>query len=405
MTIGYNLTTFRGKKVEDYDADKGILDPANTCYRIRLSYDDFDNNRKLEDFFEKFAQDPKAKEVKEFIIGIWSYESEGCDELIATMIKYADVLQNVEAIVFGDITYEETEISWIENGDHSRLIASFPNLKEYRVRGGNSLSFKTLIHPKIEKFVVEAGGLDKTTVSQIITGSLPELQHLEIWLGTDNYGANANVHVLRPLLTGNKFPKLKYLGLRNSDISDDIADALSATPKVESSDIQIKDRVFVLTGTLATMKRNDAKKKLEALGATIGSGITKSTHYLVAGEKAGSKMEKAKKQGIPILSESDLIKILGDDNVSSDVSHGLESVLDRLEILDLSMGTLSDRGALALLNNPKILGLKKLDLHHHYLSDAMMKKVKALPIDVNIEDQEETDEDDGELYRYVSVGE
>jgi hypothetical protein len=62
-------------------------------------------------------------------------------------------------------------------------------------------------------------------------------------------------------------------------------------------------------------------------------------------------------------------------------------------------------GAAALLDSPAGRGLKKLDLHHHFCSDAMMAKLKALPLEVDVDDREAPDEWDGEEHRYVSVSE
>ena len=58
------------------------------------------------------------------------------------------------------------------------------------------------------------------------------------------------------------------------------------------------------------MKRDDAAKMAEACGAIIAGGVSKKLDYLVAGEKAGSKREKAEKLGIPILDEQEFLDML-----------------------------------------------------------------------------------------------
>lgn len=65
---------------------------------------------------------------------------------------------------------------------------------------------------------------------------------------------------------------------------------------------------FVLTGTLPTMKRDDAKKLIESFGGKISGSVSKKTNFVVAGEDAGSKLTKAQELGIEILSEDDLIR-------------------------------------------------------------------------------------------------
>lgn len=67
---------------------------------------------------------------------------------------------------------------------------------------------------------------------------------------------------------------------------------------------------IVLTGTLAAMSRSEAKRELETLGASVTSFISQKTDFLVAGEKAGSKLEKAKKAGVQILDETEFLRLI-----------------------------------------------------------------------------------------------
>ncbi|MCK4951597.1 MAG: NAD-dependent DNA ligase LigA, partial [Gammaproteobacteria bacterium] len=70
-------------------------------------------------------------------------------------------------------------------------------------------------------------------------------------------------------------------------------------------------KTFVLTGTLEHMTRDHAKDRLVALGAKVSGSVSSKTNYVVAGEKAGSKLEKAKKLGVKVINEQELIKMLG----------------------------------------------------------------------------------------------
>jgi DNA ligase (NAD+) len=67
---------------------------------------------------------------------------------------------------------------------------------------------------------------------------------------------------------------------------------------------------FVITGTLPTLSRDDAKDKLEAAGAKVAGSVSKKTHYLVAGEEAGSKLDKARDIGVPVIDEARMLEIL-----------------------------------------------------------------------------------------------
>lgn len=77
--------------------------------------------------------------------------------------------------------------------------------------------------------------------------------------------------------------------------------------KKSKIDDRFSGLTFVLTGTLPTMKRDDAKKLIESFGGKVSGSVSKKTDYVVAGEEAGSKLVKAQELGIAILSESEFI--------------------------------------------------------------------------------------------------
>ena len=67
-------------------------------------------------------------------------------------------------------------------------------------------------------------------------------------------------------------------------------------------------KTFVLTGTLATLTREDVKEKIESRGGKVSGSVSKKTNYVVAGEEAGSKLVKAEELGIKILTEAELLR-------------------------------------------------------------------------------------------------
>ncbi|MCX6566517.1 MAG: helix-hairpin-helix domain-containing protein, partial [Candidatus Aminicenantes bacterium] len=71
-------------------------------------------------------------------------------------------------------------------------------------------------------------------------------------------------------------------------------------------------KTFVLTGTLERYTREEARAALEARGATVTDSVSKKTTFLVAGAEAGSKLEKARKFGVPVLTEEEMIACLKD---------------------------------------------------------------------------------------------
>ncbi|WP_419420623.1 NAD-dependent DNA ligase LigA [Legionella sp. D16C41] len=83
------------------------------------------------------------------------------------------------------------------------------------------------------------------------------------------------------------------------------------TPKQEfNKEHPLYGKTVVLTGTLASMGRDEAKAKLEAAGAKVTGSVSAKTHYVIAGSEAGSKLEKANQLGVPVLNEEDLLQYL-----------------------------------------------------------------------------------------------
>ncbi len=107
-----------------------------------------------------------------------------------------------------------------------------------------------------------------------------------------------------------------------------VEDLISLGLNTRSLDAPVSERLtgltFVLTGTLATLKRSEATAKLEALGAKVSGSVSKKTSYVVAGEDAGSKLTKAQSLGVPILSETELISVLeGEPLPGKEASDGI----------------------------------------------------------------------------------
>lgn len=84
---------------------------------------------------------------------------------------------------------------------------------------------------------------------------------------------------------------------------------MEAASAGNAQDDRFAGKTFVLTGTLPTMKRSDAAALIESLGGKVTGSVSRKTSYLVAGEKAGSKLTKANELGVPVLSEADLLEM------------------------------------------------------------------------------------------------
>jgi hypothetical protein len=254
--------------------------------------------------------------VRALIVGSWedAYERSS-EEIVAAILEVRDRLPALRALFLGDMTSEESEISWITQCDVTPLLAGFPELRCFGVRGASALRFPPLRHERLESLVVETGGLGATVVRDIAACDFPALEKLDLWLGSDMYGGDSGPQDLAPILEGGRLPALRHLALRNSVIQDRIAEALADAP-----------------------------------------------------------------------------------------------VVDRLHVLDLSMGTLSDEGAAALLAGRSLTHLKKLDLHHHFIGEELLARLRdtlapaGVELDLDEDDAQSYEDEDG-VRRYIAVAE
>ncbi|MFF0448856.1 STM4015 family protein [Streptomyces sp. NPDC004609] len=317
MTVSDHLQELCDLPVFDFpDTGKPVELPAPASVAWRIAVESYDSDEQWEEAFARFLAAVDTSGVRALIVGAWSdaYDN-GPEPVVSAITAARDRLPALRALFIGDITCDECEISWINQGLVSPLLDAFPELEEFGVRGGQGLVFEPVRHGKLRSLLVQTGGLGAAVVRGIAASDLPALEHLDIWLGSSGYGADAEVSDLEPILTGTRLPGLTYLGLCNSDIQDRIAEAVSGAP-----------------------------------------------------------------------------------------------VVARLETLDLSMGTLSDEGAEALLNGQPLTHLRKLDLHHHFMGEPMVERLtaafKGTDVELDLDEQlGERDPDDEWDHRYTAVAE
>ena len=133
----------------------------------------------------------------------------------------------------------------------------------------------------------------------------------------------------RSRLSGRRFPETEDIGeviahsihewfrnSRNQQLIERLRAAglnfTSSTPRASerSKNSAVAGKTFVITGTLPTLKREEAAAKIEAAGGKVSGSVSKKTNYLVAGEEAGSKLTKARELGVQILDEAALLKLM-----------------------------------------------------------------------------------------------
>ena len=277
-----NVKTFIGKKVADYDPEKRPARGGKTIYRFRSDWESDD----LEENLQHFLDSDGAAEATGIVIGSWSGDE--CDRtpdhVVDLLVAHSDRLPKLAALFLGDITSEENEMSWITQTDLSPLLKAFPNLQLLRTRGGGGLKLKKPKHAKLRALALESGGLPVRVVRSVCTSDFPNLEYLELWLGTSNYGGDSSVRDLQPILSGKLFPKLKYLGLRNCEYADDIAAVIVNSP--------ILERIETLDLSLGVLTDEGAQA---LLSLPQGGALKKvSIHYNYVGNDLIKKLKKLK---------------------------------------------------------------------------------------------------------------
>ncbi|MEV8634528.1 STM4015 family protein [Streptosporangium sp. NPDC051023] len=289
----------------DDEDPQGLPAPEAAAWRIGADWDEGD----FESGFRHFVGTVDTTKVSALIVGGWGepYEDDS-SKVVGLLTEHADRFPALRSLFLGAMSCEECEISWIQQSDVTPLLAAFPLLERLEVRGGEGLLFPLVRHDNLRVLRCETGGLPASVVRGIGDSDLPALEYLELWLGVSNYGGDATVADLEAILSGERLPALRHLGLQDSEIQDEVAAAVASAP-----------------------------------------------------------------------------------------------VVARLESLSLSMGALGDEGAEALLSGQPLTHLKRLDLHHHHLTDSMVDRVGAVLAGVKVDLSGQLGPDDE--WRYVAVTE
>jgi hypothetical protein len=309
------LTAFHGLPIFAFSyGDAAQLEPSGApedveAWAWRVGCED-QHSLPGEQIWALFLATVDTTRIRALTLGGWDPdESQDCwDEVRDVLLGAADRFPNLEALFFGDVSSEMTEVSWIEQVDPGPLLAAFPQLTEFGLRGASALEMEPLVHDRLRELTIQTGGLPPTVVRAVGRSKLPALTGLDLYLGTDMYEGGAGAEDLAEILSGAAFPALRHLGLRNAEHTDELAALLAHAP-----------------------------------------------------------------------------------------------VVARLESLDLALGMLGDEGVAALLAGQPLTHLRRLDLHHHWISDEMIERLwQALPeVDIDVDEQLLGRDDD----RFIAVAE
>ncbi|MBX9421813.1 MULTISPECIES: STM4015 family protein [Streptomyces] len=276
MTVGHYMREFHDLPVFDFPAEDArveLPDAAAVAWRISTATYCDPGDEQWGPLFERFLKTVDAGRVRALVVGGWdeAYDTSSA-AIVTALIGANDRLTALEAVFLGDMLSEDCEISWIVQSDVTPLLAAYPALREFGVRGGTGLVFPPVRHTGLETLVVEAGGLGAEVVRGITGSDLPALENLELWLGTDEYGGDSTPEDLAPLLSGSAFPALRSLGLCNSVIQDAVAAAVAGAPVVA--------RIERLDLSMGVLTDEGAAALLDGQPLTHLAHLDLSHHYL-----------------------------------------------------------------------------------------------------------------------------
>ncbi len=206
--------------------------------------------------------------VRELVIGCPRVNDEFT--FFATMhalTKALPNMPNLRRLVLGDFHSEDSELSWSHLGSMKDVWKHLPKLEYLKIHAGN-MDFGTIDAPELRELWIESGGFDVSNLDQLIKGKLPKLEVLNLWMGEDNYGCDIRPKHLATFIAelGKKFPKLRHLGLANSQWGNEIAPLLVRSKILKQvSSINLSMSHLTDEGMRVYAEHKDAFKHLTAI--------------------------------------------------------------------------------------------------------------------------------------------
>jgi uncharacterized protein (TIGR02996 family) len=210
---------------------------------------------------------PMCAALRELRLGVLRWESnhEDVPALIdeAARQPWAASLRRLH---LGDV--EDVDMAHHVIGDVGKKITrAFPALEWLKLHSGSqswhgraeTFGVSGLALPHLRELYVETCAMTKKRLKDLFAAKLPSLTTLELWFGANDYDCNVKTKDLEPLLKGDLFPEMTHLGLRNTELADDLARLLPKSP--------LAPRLLALDLSLGTLTDDGARALSEHAGA------------------------------------------------------------------------------------------------------------------------------------------
>lgn len=276
--------TFDGENAEAFQWKLGFIQSARLSYDSNSADDvkvEGDEEIALEKGLAALLRHPCGLLLETLVVPINMLDDGGYFEPIAQTIgEYG--APNLRSLRLGEYTHAgpggadssyEYEISWTGIGDASSMWKGLPRLERLVMQlglGSSSCGPADVLGridlPKLKHLEVISGGMSKEAIKAFADASWPELEYMDLWFGSDNYGFDGSIEDILPILDGAKFPKLKHLGLMNAMFTDEIANRIGSAkilPRLES--LSLAYGTMTTAGATALASTSDAFKHLESL--------------------------------------------------------------------------------------------------------------------------------------------
>jgi hypothetical protein len=233
---------FADRQVVNFEPGMQILNPKETAYALRGYYSyhgswrylNFTEPGSIQDKCNLFLQAPRVNEVEALVFGheiLWF-------DYVKFLVEHHQWLNSLKSLFIGDIVDSEKMISDLSFGkDVSPILSVYPELEIFHIRCGgrrNNLYFSEWLHHNLKAIRIESSGLNRSAITSLCQLELPALEYLELWTGSEEYGSNSSIYDVMPIISGEKFPKLKYLGIKNCEYTNEVVAELVKSPLMDS---------------------------------------------------------------------------------------------------------------------------------------------------------------------------